>query len=385
VSRVYLDHNATSPLRDEARAAMEQALASGAANPSSPHARGRAARAIVDDARQRIGAALCVREEDIIFTSGGTEADNLAVLGAVRGAAEGRGLITTPVEHPAVLAPALALQQEGREVVQVPVDDAGRPDVSTLLGHAPGAALVAVQAANNELGTCPDLASIGAGLRALDASVRPRLFTDAVQALGRIQVDLEAWGADLAAFSAHKVGGPTGCGVLVRRGGSSLVPLVRGGGQEDEVRPGTENVPAIAGAAVAIELAVHEQESEASRILGLSQRLWNDLRSAEPDVRLLGPDLSDVNRLPNTLCILLPGVDGRMGVTQLDLEGLEVSAGSACSSGSLEPSPVLRAIGLNEKDARGGLRISLGRTTTEEDIHIAVETLSRTSRRARKS
>tara|TARA_R110002126_G_scaffold6119_8_gene32227 strand:+ start:2955 stop:4112 length:1158 start_codon:yes stop_codon:yes gene_type:complete len=385
VSRVYLDHNATSLLRDEARAAMDQVLASGAGNPSSPHARGRAARAVIDDARQRIAGALRVDEEGIIFTSGGTEADNLAVLGTVRGAAEGRGLVTTLVEHPAVLGPALALQQEGRNVVRVPVDAAGRPATDSLLDHAHGAALVAVQAANSELGTCPDLASIGRGLRELEASVRPKFFTDAVQALGRIQVDLEAWGADLAAFSAHKVGGPTGCGVLVRRGGSALCPLVHGGGQEDEVRPGTENVSAIAGAAVAIELAVLEQESEASRILGLSQRLWHDLRSAVPDVRLLGPDLDDAHRLPNTLCILLPGVNGRMGVTQLDLEGLEVSAGSACSSGSLEPSPVLRAIGLNDEDARGGLRISLGRTTTEEDIHIAVETLSRTSRRARKS
>ena len=295
MSRVYLDHNATSLLRDEARAAMDQVLASGAGNPSSPHARGRAARAVIDDARQRIAGALRVDEEGIIFTSGGTEADNLAVLGTVRGAAEGRGLVTTLVEPPAVLGPALALQQEGRNVVRVPVDAAGRPATDSLLDHAHGAALVAVQAANSELGTCPDLASIGRGLRELEASVRPKFFTDAVQALGRIQVDLEAWGADLAAFSAHKV--------------------------------------AIAGAAVAIELAVLEQESEASRILGLSQRLWHDLRSAVPDVRLLGPDLDDAHRLPNTLCILLPGVNGRMGVTQLDLEGLEASAGSACSSG----------------------------------------------------
>ena len=296
------------------------------------------------------------------------------------------------------------LERRGHEVSWAGVDGRGQIDPAEIVDRArnmtQGAALVALQAGNNELGTLADLAAVGQGLAEIEASKRPLLFTDAVQALGRIPLNLEAWGANLVAFSGHKVGGPMGCGVLVHRRGTHqrgvrLEPLIRGGGQENELRPGTENAAAIAGMAVAIEQAVQEQDSEATRILELTRELWAGIQNAVPDARLLGPELDPPqptpregaakDRLPNTLCVLLPHVDGRVGVARLDLEGLEVSAGSACASGSLEASPVLRAIGLDEREARNGLRLSLGHTTTRKDIHSAVEILSETLGRARKT
>lgn len=370
--RVYLDHNSTSPMRPEVRARWLEVTDGPLGNPSSLHASGRRARALVDDARACVAAALGVHEEEIFFTSGATEANNLALFGVLAAAGAGAGLATTAVEHSSVLEPARALAATGRRVTIVPVDAQGLPDPAAVVHAAaePAHGLVSITAANNETGAAPDLAAIAGGLGRLGR--RPRFHTDAVQALGRLPVRLGEWGVDLASFSAHKLGGPPGVGILWRARGVAVAPRLHGGGQELALRPGTENVPGIAAAALAIELAAREQPAFAARALDLARKLWADLSACLPGLRLLGPPIDSKQRLPNTLCVLVPGTDGKVLVTRLDLAGLEVSAGSACASGSLEPSHVLGAMGLTRDAARSGLRVSLGWNTTAEDCKRAL-------------
>ena len=375
---VYLDHNATTPLRPEVRAALLAALDEGLGNPSSLHASGRRARQRLDEARERVAAALAVHEDEVVFVSGGTEANNLALLGTLRALGPGRGLVTTAVEHSSVLGPAAELEREGRPVVRVGVDATATVQVDALLAAAaePACGLVSVMAANNEIGTCAPLDEIGRRLDALGP--RPRFHVDAVQALGRVPLRLGAWGVDLASFSAHKVGGPVGVGVLVRRSGVTLRPLLFGGEQEGGLRPGTENVAAVVGAALAIELAVREQAQLAERLSRFARHLWTELELRLPGLRCLGLPIDHERRLPGTLNLLAPEQDGKVLVMRLDLAGVECSAGSACASGSLEPSHVLRAIGLDERAARAGLRVSIGRSTTWTDLGQAVDILGRT-------
>ncbi len=385
--RVYLDHNATSPMRSEVRERFLGLLEECRGNASSVHASGRRARALLDEARERVAAALCVHEEELVFTSGGTESNNLALFGALRPRGTTAGLLTTAAEHSSVLGPARVLQEEGHAVRFTRVDEQGVPDVEELL-EAAGAgcfALVSVVLANNEVGALAPLGALAEGLTEIPAVRRPLLHTDAVQALGKVPLDLPAWRVDLASFSAHKLGGPAGVGTLWRRRGVALTGLVHGGGQESELRPGTENVPAIAAAALAIELAVAEQAVFAERARELLSALWDGIHAVLPGAAVLGPPLDSRERLPNTLSVLVPEVDGRVLVTRLDLAGLEASAGSACASGSLEPSHVLLAMGRTRDEARAGLRLSLGHDTTREDIHTAVEILRRTFVDARKS
>ena len=372
-ARVYLDHNSTSPMRPEVRARWLEVAEEHLGNPSSLHSAGRRARALVDDARAGVAAALRVHEEEIFFTSGATEANNLALGGVLALAGSEAGLVTTAVEHSSVLETASALAAAGRRVTIVPVNPLGLPDPAAVVRAAtePGLGLVSVAAANNETGAVPDLAAIAAGLRKLPGQ-RPRFHTDAVQALGRIPVPLGEWGVDLATFSAHKLGGPPGVGILWRARGVALAPSFHGGGQELALRPGTENVPGIVAGAVALELAVREQAEFAARAHDLARKLWTDLSASVPGLRLLGPPIDSKQRLPNTLCVLLPGTDGKVLVTRLDLAGLEVSAGSACASGSIEPSHVLLAMGLTRDAARSGLRLSLGWNTTAEDCKRAL-------------
>lgn len=378
MKRVYLDHNATTRMREEVRALLFEKMSELEGNPSSVHRAGRRARAALDDARARTAAALGAHEDEVFFTSGGTESVNLALHGASRtsGAA---GLLISTAEHSCVLGAADALAGVGAPVHRVGVDSQCRVDPEEALEIAARAevGLVSIMAANNEVGTVQPLAAIGTGLHS-QRREKALLHTDAVQALGRIPVRLDEWRTDLASFSAHKVGGPLGVGVLFKRRGLQLAPLMHGGGQEAGLRPGTENVPAIAAAALAFELAVREREETARRLRGLSLILWHEIAATLPDVELLGPPIDSDARLPNTLDIVVGGIDGRMLVARLDLEGLEVSAGSACASGSLEPSHVLLAMGRSVESARSGLRLSLGRETTREDIHTAVEILKRT-------
>ena len=383
--RVHLDHNATTPLRPEAREELLALYDTLGSNPSSVHTSGRRARAALDLARQRVAAALGVAEETIIFTSGGTESNNLALMGAVRTTAlrgPRPGLAITSIEHSSVLGAAGALASEGRPVRLIGVDPHGAPEVDTLLAELrdpeTAVAVVSTMAANNEVGSLTDLEAVAAGLAALPPKRRPIWHVDAVQALGRVAFDPAALGIDLVSLSAHKVGGPAGVGVLLRKPGTPLTPLLFGGGQEGELRPGTENVAAIGAAAVAIELAVREQPTFHQRAGELLRTLGAGLVAAVDGLRVFGPPIDAPQRLPNTLCVLLPGVDGRTFVARLDLEGLEVSAGSACASGSLEASHVLLALGATQNEARAGLRLSIGRTTSLEDVHTAVDIMRRT-------
>jgi cysteine desulfurase len=378
MTRVYLDHNATTPMREEVRAHLLATIDALGGNPSSVHRSGRAARAILDEARARVAAALRAHEDEIVFTSGGTESANLALLGAARGRAATGTLITTAAEHSAVLGAAEELEARGWNVRRAGVDRACRvdPEEIAALVKAQGADVVSVMAANNEVGTIQPIRAIAE--RLTKRGPKSTLFhTDAAQALGRISVPLEEWGVDLASFSAHKLGGPLGVGILYKRRGLPLRGPLFGGGQEGGFRPGSENVPAISAAGLAVEMAVRDQPKFHSLTRELSIRLWGDLTQALHDVELLGPLIDSDDRLPNTLAVSFGGLDGRMLVARLDLEGLEVSAGSACASGSLEPSHVLLAMGFAPELARSGLRLSLGRTTTPQDVHATVDILRR--------
>ncbi len=364
---IYLDHNATSPLRDDARARWLEVHETLRGNPSSVHAGGRAARAILDNAREQVAAALGAHEEELVFTSGGTESNNLALMGS-----RPKCLATLGTEHSSVLEPARALARDGAELRLIDVDRTGLPDPASLARALPGCDLVSIGVANNETGATPDLEALRADFEALAPSAT--LHTDAVQALGRMPIAFDAWGVSLASFSAHKVGGPPGVGVLWKRRGTRLNALFHGGGQEGELRPGTEDAAGIAAAATAIESAVREQEAFVRRTEAGTRALWSELADAIPGVELIGPAL-DARRLPNTLCVRLPHADGRMLVTRLDLAGVEASAGSACASGSLEPSHVLRAMGYDDDAARAGLRLSLGRTTSRDECKRAAAVL----------
>ena len=385
--RVYLDHNATTRMRAEVRACLIEQLERGTANPSSAHASGRAARQHVDQARERVAAALGVDEDEIYFTSGATEANNLALLGYLRPRGLDAGLVTTAVEHSSVLEAAGRLAFEGHAVAVTGVDGEGRVTLDELCSAAaePGYALVSVMAANNEVGSITPLERVGSALAELPRERRPALHTDATQALGRVPLDLRVGRVDLASFSAHKIGGPPGIGVFFRRRGVGTEATAFGGSQEGGVRPGTENVPGIVAAALAFELAVRDREDYARRTRELALLLWTEVQRALPGVSLSGPPMASHERLPNTLNIQVPGVEGRVLVTRLDVEGLEASAGSACASGSLEPSHVLLAMGRSADEARAGLRLSLGHDSTEEDVHNAVEILRKTLGEGRKS
>jgi len=377
VSRVHLDHNATTPLRPEAREELLRALDALGGNPSSVHTSGRAARAELDEARERIAAALGVDADELIFTSGGTEANNAALFGA---APQDGAVLVSAAEHSSVREAADALGASGRELRVLGVDPDGRLDVEDLETALQdgSAGLVSCVGANNEVGSVAPFTKIREAIEAFPREQRPVWHADCVQMLGKVPISPRTLGLSLASFSAHKVGGPLGVGILWCAKEQPFSARMVGGGQESGLRSGTENLPAIAAAAVAIELAVAELEDYAARTRSLTEELWRGVLASVPAAELVGPALDERGRLPNTLCALLPGEDGRVLVPRLDLAGLEVSAGSACSSGSIEPSPVLLALGHDEKAARAALRFSLGRTTTPEEVRAAIQIVGTT-------
>lgn len=372
---IYLDHNATSPLRPEAHAAWLEVVERLRGNPSSLHAGGRWARDQIDLARERVAGALGVLEDELVFTSGGTESNNTALLGALRALGPGARLISDAAEHPSVLAVLDLWQDLGGTSHRLGVDADGRPDLDelTTLLRDPRPTVVSCSAANNEVGVVPNLEQVRARVSAAP-SERVFLHVDAVQALGKLETPRYLPWADGASFSAHKVGGPTGVGVLVRKKATPGGPLMVGGGQEFGWRPGTENTAGIVAASIAIELAVNEQPKTAAHMRAVTEAMRTELARVLPRVRVLGPK-DPHERLPNTLCLLANGHDGKVLVTRLDLEGLAIGAGSACSSGSVSASHVLLAMGLQEAEARAAVRVSVGRNTSHEEGKRAVAIL----------
>ena len=337
-------------------------------NPSSIYAVGREARKGIDEAREKVAFAIGASPEEIVFTGSGTEADNLAVKGAAW-ASQRRHVLLPRIEHHAVLDSAEWLAKTGFEVEFLPVDETGlvsADDVGDRLRD--DTALVCVMAVNNEIGTIEPVSEIAALCRDRGAI----FFTDAVQALGKIPVDVKLWGCDLAAFSAHKIGGPKGTGALYVRRGVKLVPHTHGGGQERGRRSGTENPAGVVGFGAAAELVAQEVEKQAPRWAALRDRLWDGIRERISDVRLNG---HPTERVPHNINLSVKGVVGEDVLLMLDAEGICASTGSACQSGSVEPSYVLSACGVPKQWAQGALRMTVGRETTDADIDAVLEKL----------
>jgi cysteine desulfurase len=362
---IYLDHNAITPMRPEAKVAVAAALEV-FGNPSSVHAAGRAARDVLDASRATVAEALGARPAELVFTSGATEAAALAIRGVLGAAPAGRRrLVVTAVEHPCVLALGRALERTGTPLTVVPVDRRGLVSEEAFAAAlGPDVALACAMRANNETGVLLDVPALAA--RAREAGVR--FFCDAVQAAGKIPLDVRTLGADLVAITGQKLGGPRGAGALWVRPGFPLAP-VAGGEQERGRRAGTENLPGIAGLAAAIRAAVAALPAESSRVAALRDRLEAGLLAAVPRVRVNG---AGAPRLPGTCSLTLEGCDAEALLMSLDLEGVCASAGSACHSGSAKPSGVLLALGLSEAEARSTLRLSLGWTSTADDVEAAL-------------
>jgi cysteine desulfurase len=373
---VYLDYNATTPLASQARDAMLPFLNGDFGNPSSIHAAGRQARAAVDDARDRLAGVLGTKSHEIIFTGGGTESCNLGVMGIARAhAMRGKHLIISAIEHHAVLHAAEHLQQfEGYEVTILPVDSAGVADPELLARLIrKDTTVVSVMHANNETGAIQPIADMAAVC--LERGVF--FHTDAVQTFGKIPLSARVPGLSALSIAGHKFYGPKGVGALYVGAGIALSRTAHGGSHENSRRPGTENVAAIVGMAVAAEIAARDAESDSARLEPLREELWAKIYADCPKaIRNGNPDKS----LTNTLNVSFPGADGEALLMGLDLEGVCVSSGSACMVGSIQPSHVLVAMGVNSKTALATIRFSMGRKTTEFDISLAAAAVSRVTR-----
>lgn len=365
---VYLDHNATTPVDPRVLQAMEPYLGGVFGNPSSGHGYGRAARAAVDTAREQVAALVKAHPSQVVFCSGGTEANNLAVKGVA--ARQSPGLLAlSAVEHASVRAPAESLAKRGWRVAQLAVDGQGRiddADLKAILAQRPP--LLAMMMANNETGTLYDIPSIAEAARAAGAVV----LTDAVQAAGKVAVDFAASGAHLMSLSSHKLYGPKGAGALIIDKAVDMEPLLVGGGQEKGRRAGTENVAAIVGFGRAAELASAELVQRQEHCQALREHLERRLVADIPRVVIFA---HETERLPNTTFMAVPGIDGETLLMALDQAGFAVSSGSACGTGDVEPSHVLLAMGVEPQLARGAIRISLGRESRREDLDRFVEGL----------
>ena len=357
--RIYLDFNAGAPLRPGAREAMLPFLGL-AGNASSAHREGARARAAVEEARGQVAALIGARPAEIVFTSGATEANNLALRGVVRPPAR---LVTTAIEHASVLETARALEADGAPCTVVSVDGEGCVSAADIVAACvPGTALASLGLANGEVGSVAPVAAVAAALRGRGV----RLHSDAAQGAGRLPIDVHALGVDLLSLSAHKLGGPAGVGALWVRRDVDLHPQLTGGPQERGRRAGTENVAGLVGFGEAARLARLELAATAAHCATLIDRLAAGIRTRLPDARVNGP--SGWPRVPNTLNVTVPGCSGESLVVLLDLAGIAVSAGSACAAGAAEPSHVLLAMGRDRETARSALRVSVGATTTVADV-----------------
>ena len=368
--RVYLDHSATTPVRAEVLSAMLPYFADHAGNASSLHMAGQRAKKALEEARNAVARALGADPKEIYFTSGGTESDNQAVIGVARAQSlRGRHLITSTIEHHAVLNTCRWLESQGFQVSYVPVDQHGLLDLDALKDNIRGdTVLISCMLANNEVGTIEPLAEIARLAHARGLLVH----TDAVQAVGKMPVRVDDLGVDLLSLAAHKFCGPKGIGALYVRRGTPIEPLLYGGHQEWALRPGTQNIPGIVGMATALRLATDELSTEPPRLGALRDQLQQGILSRIPDVQVNGHSTS---RLPSILNVSFGGVEGESLLMALDIKGIAVSTGSACTAGATDPSHVLRAMGLERARADGSLRFSLGHTTTEEDMDYTLQTL----------
>jgi cysteine desulfurase len=367
---IYLDHAATTPVHPAVLEAMLPYFTECYGNPSALHAVGMSAREGVDTARCCVAATLNASPDEIVFTSGGTEADNTAIFGVAQALAErGRHILTTPIEHHAVLEPLETLHDQGYEVEYLPVDGTGRVDPDEVGRRLrTDTVLVTVMHANNEIGTVQSIAEIGALCRKAGVI----FHTDAVQTFGRLPIDVRAMRIDLLSVSGHKLYGPKGIGMLYVRRGTPLKRFQQGGEQERGRRAGTLNVPGIVGLGKAAEIACAHLGSEAHRLSALRDDFIARIEATIPGVQIIGHRSA---RLPNNIHFCVTGVDGEPLLLALDAAGICASAGSACSAGSTEPSHVLRALGIDRDLARGALRLTLGRTTTAETLDYTFETL----------
>jgi cysteine desulfurase len=374
MKRIYLDHNATTAVEPAVLEAMLPYFAGEFGNASSIHTFGQRAREGVETARDQVAALLNARPQEIVFTSGGTESDNHAIFGVVAAAARSltankpaRHIVTSSIEHEAVLNACQALENQGVAVSYLDVGDSGLVDPGAMRrAIRPETILITVMHANNELGTVQPLEEIGR----IAAEADVYFHTDAVQSVGKIPVDVKALQLDLLSLSGHKLYGPKGVGALFIKSGTRLRQFLYGGHHQRGFRPGTENVPGIVGLGKAAELAGLHLESDAARIASLRDRLEQGLLARVPDARA---NAAEAPRTPNTCNITFPGIEGEALIIALDLKGLACSTGAACSSGAVEPSHVLTAIGLSAADARATIRFSLGRHTSEEEIAAAQE------------
>jgi cysteine desulfurase len=374
---VYLDHNATTPLDARVLEAMLPFLTEHHGNPSSAHRFGRVAQAAIDKAREQVAELVNAHPGQVIFTSGGTEANNFAIKGVAALNNKAGCMAIGATEHPSVREAAVALEKHGWQIRQLPVDDQGRlvdAEVDRILKVRP--VMVSAMWANNETGVLQDIAALSARARAVGAL----LHTDAVQAAGKIEVDFSVSGAHMMSLSAHKIGGPKGVGALIVDKTVELEPLLHGGGQEKDRRSGTENVAGIVGFGAAASLAKTQLADYGARTALLRDRLESDLRA------LGGIEIFGVTamRLPNTACFAAVGIDGETLLLNLDRAGIAVSSGSACASTNREPSPVLQAMGVDEDLALGAIRVSLGSGNAENDIETFVAVLAAQLRQLRR-
>ena len=377
--RVYLDHAATTPVDPEVAEAMARVYRDAPGNPSSIYAEGRAARALVDVARAEVAAAIGAAPAEIVFTSGGTEADNLAIRGVLKAVRGGRdGLVTSATEHHAVLDTARDLAEHARvRLTVLPVDHDGRVDPAHVRAALDDrTALVSIMHANNEIGTLQPIAAIGAICRERGVA----FHSDAVQSVGAMDFDVRRIPVDLVSLNAHKFYGPKGVGALYVRRGTKVATMQTGGGQEKGRRTGTENVAGIVGLGVAMRVAAERRATESVRQTALRDGLIDGVLGRVPGVLLTGHRTA---RLPNNASFVFPGVDGASLVMALDMAGFAVSSGSACTSGDTEPSHVILALGIDREAAKGSLRVTVGRATAEADVDAFLDALPRIVDRVR--
>lgn len=378
MKRIYLDYAATTPTRPEVLKEMLPYFTDIYGNPSSIHSYGQEAQGAMETARTKVARLINARDEEIIFTSGGTEADNFAIKGvAYANEKKGDHIITSAIEHPAVMESCAFLEKRGFRITYLPVDEHGLIDPDDVRkAITDKTILISIMHANNEIGTIEPITEISKVAR--EAGIY--IHTDAVQTTGHIPVDVDALGVDLLSMSAHKLYGPKGIGALYIRRGTKLVSFMHGGGQERERRASTQNIPGIVGFSKAAELAQQELDEEANRLTYLRDKLANCLLEKIDHSRLNG---HPTKRLPNSVNISIQFVEGESMCLNLDMEGICASTGSACSSGSLEPSHILLALGVSHERAHGSLRFTLGKWTTEEDIDRVLEVLPRVVARLR--